>query len=327
MHIILVSDRMATAKTLTLTPRHLLFGIFGFVALVLSLSSLFSYVTVRHAAEIRMPFLRDLMRAVNAEESQRSKEVLRENLNAMAIKLGQMQAQVARIDSLGERLAALTGARFNQQQPSDTDKTGGGKTGFKDGRGGPLIQATPLTTTELQNALDALARQVESRGDTLSLIESQLFEERLQRSLLPTTLPLAGLWRPSSGFGWRIDPITGERAMHEGMDFTANVGTPIVAAAGGVVITVESHPQYGLMVDIDHGNDLVTRYAHTSKVFVKPGTLVKRGQKIAAVGNTGRTTGAHLHFEVRLNGSPHNPNRFLQNAQAPSVKQVSMRRR
>jgi murein DD-endopeptidase MepM/ murein hydrolase activator NlpD len=114
-----------------------------------------------------------------------------------------------------------------------------------------------------------------------------------------------------SGFGFRTDPITGRGALHMGLDFPADTGTPIMAAAGGVVINAETHAAYGQTVDIDHGNGLVTRYAHASKLLVKRGDLVKRGQTVANVGNTGRSTGPHLHFEVLVDGVPQNPARFL----------------
>jgi murein DD-endopeptidase MepM/ murein hydrolase activator NlpD len=293
---------MAKAKSIHITWRHLLLATAGFWLLVVSLSSLFSYVTVRHAADIKLPFLQDLIRATTAAENERSKEFLRDNLNAMAVKLGQMQAQLIRIDSLGERLATLSGLK---PEPRPLPK---------DGRGGPLIRPMPLSSAELQSALDALSREVESRGDTLSLLESKLLDERVRKSMLPTTLPVTAQWN-ASGFGWRIDPFTGERALHEGVDFSALVGTSVVAAASGVVISAEAHPEYGTMIEIDHGNGLSTRYAHTSKLFVKIGMLVRRGQKIAEVGNTGRTTGPHLHFEVRQNGVALNPNRFLRDAQ------------
>ncbi|MGE5466238.1 MAG: M23 family metallopeptidase [Ignavibacteria bacterium] len=306
MHIILVSDRLATAKTVTLTGRHLALAGALMVALVLGLSTLFSYVTVRHAAEIRLPFLQDLVRAVSIEETQKSREFVRENLNAMAIRLGQMQAQLMRLDSLSERLSALAGI-----------KAGDSRDPVKDGRGGPLIRPTPLSAEDLSSALEALSRQVDARSDTLSRLESVLLEDRIKKNLLPTGLPVASQWN-ASGFGWRVDPFTGEAAIHEGVDFTAEVGTSIRAAAAGVVINVERHPQYGNLIEIDHGNGLTTRYAHASKVFVKSGALVRRGQKIAEVGTTGRSTGPHLHFEVRVNGVAQNPNRFLQQAQKDS---------
>lgn len=309
MHIILVSDKLATAKSISLGWRHLFLGIGSFICLVIGTSTLFSYVTVRHAAEIRMPLLQDMLRSLTAAETERSKEFVRENLNAMAVKLGQMQAQMTHLDSLGERLMTMSGAIPAELRATQQNTAG------KDRRGGPLLNPTPLSPNEMQDALDDLARQIEARGDILSLIEAQLLDERVRKSMLPTTLPVAAQWNASS-FGWRIDPFTGERAMHEGVDFAADPGTPVVAAAGGMVITAERHPEYGNMVEIDHGNDLTTRYAHASKILVKPGTLVRRGQEIAVSGSTGRSTGPHLHFEVRLRGVAQNPNRFLQSAKA-----------
>jgi murein DD-endopeptidase MepM/ murein hydrolase activator NlpD len=115
----------------------------------------------------------------------------------------------------------------------------------------------------------------------------------------------------ASAFGRRVDPFTGQWAMHEGIDFLADAGSPISAAAAGVVVFAGFHPQYGYMVDIDHGNDLVTRYAHASRVLVKEGDVVQRGHKIGEVGSTGRSTGPHLHFEVRYRGAAQNPAKFL----------------
>jgi len=123
-----------------------------------------------------------------------------------------------------------------------------------------------------------------------------------------------------STFGFRIDPFTGQSALHAGLDFPAPTGSDIVAAAGGVVITQEFHPAFGNMVELDHGNQLVTRYAHTSKVLVKRGDLVRRGQKIAEVGTTGRSTGPHLHFEVLVQGVPQNPQKFLSAGSAPQTQ-------
>jgi murein DD-endopeptidase MepM/ murein hydrolase activator NlpD len=306
VHIILVSDRLATARSITLTWRHVLMFMGAMFASVLVLSSLFSYVTVRHAAEIRLPFLQDLLRSVNAEESQRSKDFVRENLNAMAVKLGEMQAQLLRLDTIGERLAGIAGVRPQELKAFETKA---------DGRGGPLVQPTAMTSTDLQRAVDALATQLEAKSDAISMIESQMLEDRIRKSLLPTSLPVDAQWNAST-YGWRVDPFTGERAMHEGADFVALPGTSINAAAAGVVIGAERHPQYGNLVEIDHGKDLTTRYAHASKILVKPGQLVKRGQKIAEVGSTGRSTGPHLHFEVRIRGLAQNPDRFLRMAQA-----------
>mgnify|MGYP000267046133 CR=1 FL=1 len=114
-----------------------------------------------------------------------------------------------------------------------------------------------------------------------------------------------------SGFGFRIDPFNGRTALHTGLDFAAPVGTPIRAAAGGRVIEAQHDGAYGLALKIDHGQGLVTRYAHSSEILVRPGELVRRGQTVARVGSTGRSTGPHLHFEVLLEGVQQDPARFL----------------
>jgi murein DD-endopeptidase MepM/ murein hydrolase activator NlpD len=182
-----------------------------------------------------------------------------------------------------------------------------------------MMRPDNLSTQDLQRALDDLARQVEARSDTLAILESRIMEERIRKNLLPTARPVDNDAR-ASAFGWRIDPFTGQNAMHEGIDFIAEPGTPILAAAAGAVLNVERHPQYGNLVEIDHGNNLTTRYAHAQAVFVKTGEFVKRGQRIASVGTTGRSTGPHLHFEVRIGGAAQNPARFLGQGIAPLAK-------
>lgn len=304
MHIILVSNRMATARSITLTSSRLALIAAGLIAAVLTLSSLLSYLTVRHAAEIRMPALQELLRTISLEESGKTQEMVRENLANMASRLGQMQGQLMQLDSLGERIAGLAGVKSNDSKTTQPAKAAG------DGRGGPFTRPDNLTPDALKRALDEMSQQVEVRNDTLTILESRLFEERIRKSLLPTALPVATAI-PTSNFGWRADPFTNQTAMHEGIDFIAEPGTPILAAAAGIVQVAERHPQYGNMVDIDHGNNLVTRYAHAQQLFVKPGEFVKRGQRIAAVGSTGRSTGPHLHFEVRVGGAAQNPMRFL----------------
>lgn len=137
----------------------------------------------------------------------------------------------------------------------------------------------------------------------------------MRRLMVPSTTPVVG--PVGSGFGFRADPITGRMALHTGLDFPAEPGTPIRAAAGGVVLEVGAHPEYGHTLEMDHGNRLTTLYAHLRRTLVKPGDIVRRGQVIAEVGNSGRSTGPHLHFEVLLEGVPQNPARFLRAESAP----------
>jgi murein DD-endopeptidase MepM/ murein hydrolase activator NlpD len=175
---------------------------------------------------------------------------------------------------------------------------------------------------ELQATLADLDQLTNQRTDLLTVVESRLFEQKLRKMMVPTQRPVAG-GDLGSYFGWRIDPMTGRSALHTGLDFQADPGTPILAAAGGVVVSQEFHPAYGNMVEIDHGNDLVTRYAHASRVYVKKGDLIRRGQKIAEVGTTGRSTGPHLHFEVLVQGVPQDPQKFLTAGQNLPTEQMA----
>lgn len=305
MHIILVSNRLARAKSLTLTPLHIVIGGLLVAVMVMALSTTLFFVTVKFASELRLPVLDSLLLSIKEQESRKTESFLRENLNAMAVKLGQMQAQLMRLDALGERLSALAGLKPNEFRFNEVP-----------GRGGAISTSVPpqdLSMTDFSRHLDQLSRQMENRTDYLGVLESTLFEARMKRKLLPTIPPVEGAWNASS-FGWRIDPISGQQALHEGVDFISEVGTPIFAAAGGVVTMAEFHHQYGNMIEIDHGNDFTTRYAHSSRLLVKVGNVVQRGRKIAEVGSTGRSTGPHLHFEVRYKGVAQNPARFLQAA-------------
>ena len=303
MHIILVSNRLATAKSISLGPRHLLLGLGLLAATVAVLSSSMFYLVFRHAAEIKLPLVQTLLLSAQEQQAQNAKDFMRENLNAMAVRLGQMQAQLMRLDALGERLSALAGVKPQEFRMSEPP-----------GRGGAVSTSVPardLSMHDLTWQLDALSKHMENRHDYMGILENRLFDAKVKKKLLPTIKPVDVDWNASS-FGWRIDPITGQNALHEGVDFLVDTGTPVHAAASGLVVVAEFHAQYGYVVDIDHGNDFTTRYAHASKLLVKAGDLVQRGGVIAESGSTGRSTGPHVHFEVRYKGVAQNPNRFLQ---------------
>lgn len=312
MQIILVHPRLTTAKNITVTMRHFILAGASLLLLWLVGSALLYYVTFRHAIDIKVPILRDLLLVVNAEEMRKKDQYMRENLNAMAIKLGEMQAQLLRLDALGERVSGLAGIKqqdLNFREPP--------------GQGGALSSQTrDVSLPELRKTLDSLSKAVEQRSDYMSVIESELVQQKVKSKMLPTVRPIDGGFS-SSGYGWRIDPFTGRAALHEGMDFVGPVGTPIMAAAAGIVISTEVHPAYGNLVEIDHGNGLTTRYAHASRVFVKAGDIVKRHQKLAEIGTSGRSTGPHLHFEVHVNSVAQNPARYLAAGGALANAQVA----
>lgn len=315
MHLILVSDRLASTRTLTLTTRHLVVALAVATFSLLGLASLLSYVTVRFAAEWRVPVLVDMVRSITAEDSLRSAAAARENINAMAARLGELQAQLIHLGTLGERLAGSAGVKIQELRTANPPA---------DGRGGPLIDAQSLNGKDLQKAMDVLAHAVDVQADAMAAIETQMLDERIRTNQLPTTLPVNGSWSASS-YGWRLDPFTGQRALHEGVDFPAAEGEPVRAASAGVVAYAGLHPEYGRVVDVDHGEGLVTRYAHASQLLVKEGEFVKRGQLLARVGNSGRSTGPHLHFEVRRFGIAQNPDRFLRIAKGAGAEVVAFR--
>jgi murein DD-endopeptidase MepM/ murein hydrolase activator NlpD len=252
---------------------------------------------------------------------------MRENLDAMARKVGEMQAKLVRLESMGERVSGLAGLKAEDLRAVDTPVKPG-KTSAADspvplgaavptadaggGRGGPYRPVSSPRLEQLNDLVALLDSQADHSSDVFTLVESRLLERRLTALVVPSIAPVDG--PVGSGFGFRSDPFNGRPALHTGLDYPASTGTAIHAAAGGVVRAAEAEAAYGMAVEIDHGNGLATRYAHTSRIMVKPGDLIKRGQVIALVGSTGRSTGPHLHFEVLLDGVPQNPQRFLSRA-------------
>ena len=297
MQLIITDAWLAKSHAIHLSGAKLLLA---FVALWLSLmlvsAGLYHWVFLKGARE-GWPVIATLVKLMVKDEFAQRDRFVRENIEVMAKKLGEMQAKVLQLESLGERVSGLAGVN-----PMEI-KT-------KPGQGGALVRGRDLTMDELQLTLADLDQLTNQSSDFMTVIESRLFEQKIKKMMVPTQTPVTG-GTLGSIFGWRIDPFTGTSALHTGLDFAAEPGAPVYSAAGGVVVTQEFHPEYGNMVEIDHGNDLITRYAHSSKVFVKKGDLVKRGQRIASVGNTGRSTGYHLHFEVLVQGVPQDPQKFL----------------
>ena len=315
MQIILLRSRSTAAKSVTLTNWHLLLiGVF-FIASVVGGAMLISYVTVRHAGDIKLPFMREVLSSATQDESSKKDKFVKENLAAMAIKLGEMQAKMMRLDALGERVQGLAGVKPEEFNFKEAPGRGGAEAPSPSpttNSAHPAVDKTPrdMSMDEFQKSLDSVAADLENRSDYMNVVESTLMNFKVRSKLLPTIQPVNVTYN-ASGFGWRIDPFTGRQAFHEGIDFPSPIGTPIVAAAGGVVITAEYHHEYGNMLEIDHGNDIVTRYAHTSKILVNVGDIVRRGQHVADIGSTGRSTGAHLHFEVLVKGVQQDPHKFL----------------
>ena len=225
----------------------------------------------------------------------------RANMNALALRLGQMQAQAIRLDALGDRLtkmADLDKGEFNfKQQPS---------------MGGPESndKLAPLPVADFVSALETLSKQLENRSQQLGVLETLLMNRNLQAEVFPAGRPVESGWI-SSYFGNRTDPFKGGVGHHGGIDFAGKDGSPIKVVASGVVTFAGDRSGYGNLVEVNHGNGYATRYGHCKGFLVAVGDTVKKGQEIALMGSTGRSTGPHLHFEVLRNGNIVNPREYI----------------
>ena len=231
--------------------------------------------------------------AVDATRREAQREV-----NALAARVAELQAQANRLNALGERLTQV-------------GQLGDGEFDFKEpialGGVGPVED---MPVSGLVEDMDAVQGQLAASGSQLSVLEALLFDRQLERAAVPSRSPVASSYI-TSGYGNRADPFRGGRAFHRGVDFRARRGDPVMAVADGVVSYAGWRSGYGNVVEVDHGNGYVTRYAHNTRNTVRVGDLVRVGQEVAKAGSTGRSTGTHVHFEVWENGRVHNPRKFL----------------
>ena len=225
----------------------------------------------------------------------------KQNLDALALRIGEIQSRVVRLDALGRRLvemADLDAGEFNFD--------------VAPARGGPdlVSEREPFEVPDFLNSLEELVAVLEDREPKLAVVEGTLMNRKLHAEVFPTGRPVNKGWI-SSVFGWRNDPITGKRAFHEGVDFAGRANSEVMAVAAGVVVWSGARWGFGNAVEVNHGNGYSTLYAHNDKNFVKVGETVKKGQVLALLGSTGRSNGPHVHFEVRRNGKPVNPIKFV----------------
>lgn len=294
MNIIVVSSRLPKAITLGKRELVMLAATLGVAVMLFAWAA--SWATLQAARHFGWHLPSGLPMVSAAKQQQQ--------IDALAAKLGEVQAKLLRLDGLSTQVAGQVGIDpkpFQAQQPIP--------------QGGLLRNAHSLSAEELAQTIADTGSALDSRLDSMSFAQSMVRDLRLTQWHTPSNEPMhQGV--KSSSFGWRIDPITGQQNFHEGLDFQGDIGTPIQAAAAGRVIAAEYHPQYGNMIDLDHGNGVTSRYAHASRLMVKLGQTVRAGETIAQLGNTGRSTGPHLHFEIRYKGVAQNPLQFLRLSQA-----------
>ena len=236
-------------------------------------------------------------------EIARVHKVAQDNLDALTLRLGRMQAQMLRLDTLGERLvlqADLDAAEFDFDMPPPV--------------GGPHNAASlsTITVPDFLGMLDELDMTAEDRETKLMALEQFIMKRNLNERIIPSGRAVEhGLL--SSKYGKRIDPFTGKQEHHKGIDIASKEGSSILAVADGVVTWSGERTGYGNMVEVNHGNGYVTRYGHNKEQLVTAGDTVRKGEVIALMGSTGRSTGPHVHIEVMHNGKQVNPDKYLNN--------------
>jgi murein DD-endopeptidase MepM/ murein hydrolase activator NlpD len=229
------------------------------------------------------------------------KRVLQEKVNALALRVGQMNANVIRVNALGKRLTHMAKLNDGEFDFSNPPALGGADSGA-DGQ--------PAQIPNLTAMVDDLQTQLSSREQQLGVLENLILNRELNKQVYPEGRPVEEGFI-SSYFGRRADPFTGYSAEHRGLDFAGPQGTKVISVAAGLVTYAGERSGYGQMVEINHGNGLATRYCHNEQLLVKQGDMVRKGQEVALMGSTGRSTGPHLHFEVLKNGTQVDPLRFI----------------
>ncbi len=304
MQIVIFSKRGGQSRSINLRSPlalGLLGGGFAALAVALAIGG-YQYGLSRvgpEAEALRVSVIEEVGR--QREELQEFRRGVRENMDALARRLGEMQAHVIRLDALGERLADmahLDTSEFSFEQPP--------------AQGGPEASGAreTMAVPDFLAALDLLDKQLADRSQKLSLLEGTLMDRRLQAEVLPAGRPTKSGWI-SSFFGMRTDPFSGRPAHHDGIDVAGKLGSDVIAVASGVVTWSGDRYGFGNLVEINHGNGYVTRYAHNLKNLVEVGQTVKKGEVVAEMGTSGRSTGPHVHFEVLMNGRQVDPAKFV----------------
>lgn len=301
MKIIILTKHHGQARSLSIggwTRALLSVCLLGVPALISVLTYQFVDSSNKDGIESRQALI------TQKEQLEKARLEAEAQLSALTLKMAKMQARLIRLDALGERLttvAQLDEGEFDFSQPPAL--------------GGPEIESVERTASppDLLRALDQLSGQIENRSQQLEILDNLLAKRQLSDDTFIAGRPIVKGWL-ASRYGRRADPFTGKIAFHSGIDFAAHEGSDVISVAAGVVVKSQGHPQYGHMVQINHGGGYATRYAHNKANLVKVGDVVKKGQVIALVGSTGRSTGPHVHFEVFKNGRIVDPSSYIHRA-------------
>lgn len=304
MNIIIVGRRHGESRTYTLSAsaRAVLFGFLFALPFAMGTSG---YWLAQHLADEGILDLnaakaweRDL--SMQRQELQQIRKQTDQELEALTLRLAQLQAKLLRLDALGERLVDISNLQADEFDFSEQPAVGG--------PAGTLGEAYQVT--EINQVLDGLAERIDSREQQLEVLGSLMNANRISSDTFVAGRPITKGWM-SSRYGQRTDPFTGRLAWHAGVDFAGKQGADIIAVASGVVTWSGDRYGYGRMVEINHGNGYKTRYAHCEELKVKTGDIVRKGDVVALMGSTGRSTGPHVHFEVYKNGRTVDPAAYI----------------
>ncbi|MGB5261225.1 MAG: M23 family metallopeptidase [Gammaproteobacteria bacterium] len=299
MNIILFTRRQGQVWSFEVNPARFALWVFGSLAVIIAAVL---YSGIRMGAD-ELNYVAAWQEDVRQKEAEITaiRHAAQADLDALAVRIGQLQAQMLRMNALGERLVSqgdLDQAEFDF--------------GSLPAMGGPhdVQPEKSVPFNDFLGMLDELDREMADRERKLSVLESVLLSRSLSERVMPSGRPITDGWL-SSGFGKRNDPFTGKREFHKGLDFAGKQGADVIAVGEGVVSWSGKRYGYGHLVEINHGNGYTTRYGHNERNLVKVGDTVKKGEQIALMGSSGRSTGPHVHFEVLRNGKAVNPSRYL----------------
>lgn len=309
MKIIILRDVYAASRSLDLASwrgRSLCGGIAAIGAALFGMAGFGLALAVSNPHDLTLTEVRE-MKSMIASQRATLADVegeSRRDTDALAVELGRLQAQATRLNALGDRLTQV-------------GKIDDGEFDFSDNPalGGPEEPLAISASTPITEGIENLRAEFDRQQSQLEVLENLLLDRKVENALLPSEYPVVQGYI-ASGFGTRTDPITGQRGRHLGVDFDVPVGSSITSVAEGVVTYSGVRNGYGNVVEIDHGNGYMTRYAHNSKNLVDVGARVHIGEVIAKVGSTGRSTGPHCHFEVWLKGRPVNPIAYVRSTRA-----------
>lgn len=304
MQLMWTASPLGKLHCLSLSRRRMLFVAAAVTSALVCCGIAASVLCFRLAVVMQPELAAGMSGMMTASQVEARDTQYRRTLDQLNREVAAARAQLGELQTLKDEFARLALPRAQRAAPTPARVRGG--------QGGPALAWTPGAASDAAAGTlpDEMARTQETVGrfaTFLRELRAQWHSEFATMERLPTAPPLAGHPGYTSRFGGRIDPFTGLPGRHEGIDLSAPAGTTIHAAAAGIVIRAQVVPDYGNVVDIDHGNGYVTRYAHARRLYVVVGQAVKRGTPIAEVGSTGRSTAPHLHFEVRLHNRPEDP--------------------